>query len=209
MVRDLYALDRIWKDIGTYRNQDYIAPNKAKVSIWQSFVRRACCIALGRDPVWFGGFPFYVALCFPKWSPVHLFIRAHQHGIEFHYLITFCHPSMFSGYSSTGRVFELRIERGSRVSRWWFWHSRRTVARPHRPSVGPVLRVYTTGRIWVGRLVYRLLQFWVLQAWSCFSTWFQAIRWVLTFHAVNTLNDGSLSSRVHCRSSVIFPKFEE
>lgn len=51
MVRDLYALDRIWKDIGTYRNQDYIAPNKAKVSIWQSFVRRACCIALGRDPV--------------------------------------------------------------------------------------------------------------------------------------------------------------
>jgi hypothetical protein len=34
MVRDLYALDRIWKDIGTYRNQDYIAPNKAKVSIW-------------------------------------------------------------------------------------------------------------------------------------------------------------------------------
>lgn len=30
MVRDLYALDRIWKDIGTYRNQDYIAPNKAK-----------------------------------------------------------------------------------------------------------------------------------------------------------------------------------
>lgn len=31
MVRDLYALDRIWKDIGTYRNQDYIAPNKAKV----------------------------------------------------------------------------------------------------------------------------------------------------------------------------------
>ncbi|XP_024375799.1 acyl-coenzyme A oxidase 2, peroxisomal [Physcomitrium patens] len=30
MLRDLYALDRIWKDIGTYRNQDYIAPNKAK-----------------------------------------------------------------------------------------------------------------------------------------------------------------------------------
>lgn len=30
MVRDLYALDRIWKDIGTYRNQDYVSPNKAK-----------------------------------------------------------------------------------------------------------------------------------------------------------------------------------
>jgi acyl-CoA oxidase len=30
LVRDLYALDRIWKDIGTYRNQDYVAPNKAK-----------------------------------------------------------------------------------------------------------------------------------------------------------------------------------
>nr|BAH19744.1 AT5G65110 [Arabidopsis thaliana] len=28
---DLYALDRIWKDIGTYRNVDYVAPNKAKV----------------------------------------------------------------------------------------------------------------------------------------------------------------------------------
>ncbi|KAL0721477.1 hypothetical protein Bca4012_036076 [Brassica carinata] len=27
---DLYALDRIWKDIGTYRNVDYVAPNKAK-----------------------------------------------------------------------------------------------------------------------------------------------------------------------------------
>lgn len=31
LLRDLYALDRIWKDIGTYRNQDYVAPNKAKV----------------------------------------------------------------------------------------------------------------------------------------------------------------------------------
>ncbi len=30
---DLYALDRIWKDIGTYRNVDYVAPNKAKVYI--------------------------------------------------------------------------------------------------------------------------------------------------------------------------------
>eukprot|EP00245_Coleochaete_scutata_P000102 TRINITY_DN10107_c0_g1_i1.p1 TRINITY_DN10107_c0_g1~~TRINITY_DN10107_c0_g1_i1.p1 ORF type:complete len:679 (-),score=143.21 TRINITY_DN10107_c0_g1_i1:556-2592(-) len=27
---DLYALDRIWKDIGTYRIEDYVAPNKAK-----------------------------------------------------------------------------------------------------------------------------------------------------------------------------------
>ncbi|CAF2088099.1 hypothetical protein BRARA_F02383 [Brassica rapa] len=27
---DLYALDHIWKDIGTYRNVDYVAPNKAK-----------------------------------------------------------------------------------------------------------------------------------------------------------------------------------
>ncbi|KAF5749818.1 acyl-coenzyme A oxidase 2 peroxisomal [Tripterygium wilfordii] len=27
---DLYALDRIWNDIGTYRNVDYVAPNKAK-----------------------------------------------------------------------------------------------------------------------------------------------------------------------------------
>lgn len=30
MVCDLYALERIWKDIGTYRNEDYVAPNKAK-----------------------------------------------------------------------------------------------------------------------------------------------------------------------------------
>ncbi|KAL8151887.1 hypothetical protein V2J09_021695 [Rumex salicifolius] len=31
LVCDLYALDRIWKDIGTFRNVDYVAPNKAKV----------------------------------------------------------------------------------------------------------------------------------------------------------------------------------
>uniref|UniRef100_A0A804P0M1 acyl-CoA oxidase n=1 Tax=Zea mays TaxID=4577 RepID=A0A804P0M1_MAIZE len=31
LVCDLYALDRIWQDIGTYRNVDYVAPNKAKV----------------------------------------------------------------------------------------------------------------------------------------------------------------------------------
>ncbi|KAH7366185.1 hypothetical protein KP509_18G066600 [Ceratopteris richardii] len=30
LLCDLYALDRIWNDIGTYRNQDYVAPNKAK-----------------------------------------------------------------------------------------------------------------------------------------------------------------------------------
>eukprot|EP00257_Ricinus_communis_P023320 XP_015583267.1 acyl-coenzyme A oxidase 2, peroxisomal [Ricinus communis] len=30
LVCDLYALDRIWSDIGTYRNVDYVAPNKAK-----------------------------------------------------------------------------------------------------------------------------------------------------------------------------------
>ncbi|KAK4756466.1 hypothetical protein SAY87_006593 [Trapa incisa] len=30
LVCDLYALERIWKDIGTYRNVDYMAPNKAK-----------------------------------------------------------------------------------------------------------------------------------------------------------------------------------
>lgn len=30
LVCDLYAMDRIWKDIGTYRNVDYVAPNKAK-----------------------------------------------------------------------------------------------------------------------------------------------------------------------------------
>ncbi|XP_068641072.1 acyl-coenzyme A oxidase 2, peroxisomal [Aristolochia californica] len=30
VVCDLYALDRIWNDIGTYRNADYVAPNKAK-----------------------------------------------------------------------------------------------------------------------------------------------------------------------------------
>ncbi|KAL2652065.1 hypothetical protein R1flu_020193 [Riccia fluitans] len=30
LLRDLYALDRIWNDIGTFRNQDYVAPNKAK-----------------------------------------------------------------------------------------------------------------------------------------------------------------------------------
>lgn len=32
LVCDLYALERIWKDIGTYRNVDYVAPNKAKAS---------------------------------------------------------------------------------------------------------------------------------------------------------------------------------
>lgn len=31
LVCDLYAMDRIWNDIGTYRNVDYVAPNKAKV----------------------------------------------------------------------------------------------------------------------------------------------------------------------------------
>ena len=31
LMCDLYALERIWKDIGTYRNEDYVAPNKAKV----------------------------------------------------------------------------------------------------------------------------------------------------------------------------------
>lgn len=31
LVCDLYALHRIWNDIGTYRNVDYVAPNKAKV----------------------------------------------------------------------------------------------------------------------------------------------------------------------------------
>lgn len=31
LVCDLYALNRIWNDIGTYRNVDYVAPNKAKV----------------------------------------------------------------------------------------------------------------------------------------------------------------------------------
>lgn len=30
LVCDLYALDRIWNDIGTYRIVDYVAPNKAK-----------------------------------------------------------------------------------------------------------------------------------------------------------------------------------
>uniref|UniRef100_A0ACD5XVA0 Uncharacterized protein n=1 Tax=Avena sativa TaxID=4498 RepID=A0ACD5XVA0_AVESA len=30
LVCDLYALDGIWKDIGAYRNLDYVAPNKAK-----------------------------------------------------------------------------------------------------------------------------------------------------------------------------------
>lgn len=30
LLCDLYALNRIWGDIGTYRNEDYIAPNKAK-----------------------------------------------------------------------------------------------------------------------------------------------------------------------------------
>ncbi|KAJ9561631.1 hypothetical protein OSB04_006791 [Centaurea solstitialis] len=30
LVCDLYALNRIWNDIGTYRNVDYVAPNKAK-----------------------------------------------------------------------------------------------------------------------------------------------------------------------------------
>ena len=26
----LYALERIWEDIGSWRNEDYVAPNKAK-----------------------------------------------------------------------------------------------------------------------------------------------------------------------------------
>uniref|UniRef100_A0A6M2EA05 Acyl-coenzyme A oxidase n=1 Tax=Populus davidiana TaxID=266767 RepID=A0A6M2EA05_9ROSI len=30
LVCDLYALNQIWNDIGTYRNVDYVAPNKAK-----------------------------------------------------------------------------------------------------------------------------------------------------------------------------------
>eukprot|EP00897_Mesotaenium_endlicherianum_P005878 jgi/Mesen1/5318/ME000265S04476 len=30
LMCDLYALERIWKDIGSYRNEDYVAPNKAK-----------------------------------------------------------------------------------------------------------------------------------------------------------------------------------
>ncbi|XP_078440912.1 acyl-CoA oxidase 2 [Wolffia australiana] len=30
LVCDLYALDRIWSDIGSFRNVDYLAPNKAK-----------------------------------------------------------------------------------------------------------------------------------------------------------------------------------
>eukprot|EP01018_Ginkgo_biloba_P038487 Gb_06285 [translate_table: standard] len=30
LVCDLYALQRIWNDIGSYRNVDYVAPNKAK-----------------------------------------------------------------------------------------------------------------------------------------------------------------------------------
>jgi hypothetical protein len=37
LVCDLYALERIWKDIGTYRNVDYVAPNKAKASLVDSF----------------------------------------------------------------------------------------------------------------------------------------------------------------------------
>ncbi|MFS7969570.1 putative acyl-CoA oxidase [Helianthus anomalus] len=32
LVCDLYALNLIWSDIGTYRNVDYVAPNKAKVN---------------------------------------------------------------------------------------------------------------------------------------------------------------------------------
>lgn len=31
LLCNLYALDRIWKDIGTYRNVDYVAPNESKV----------------------------------------------------------------------------------------------------------------------------------------------------------------------------------
>lgn len=37
LVCDLYALERIWRDIGTYRNVDYVAPNKAKV---HNFLRK-------------------------------------------------------------------------------------------------------------------------------------------------------------------------
>ena len=41
LMCDLYALDRIWSDIGTYRNEDYVAPNKAKV-------KKHCLIMLQR-----------------------------------------------------------------------------------------------------------------------------------------------------------------
>lgn len=40
LLCDLYALDRIWQDIGTYRNQDYVAPNKAKAI--QRLVEHLC-----------------------------------------------------------------------------------------------------------------------------------------------------------------------
>ena len=47
LLCDLYALDRIWQDIGTYRNQDYVAPNKAKVRTER--VRRECDVILVRN----------------------------------------------------------------------------------------------------------------------------------------------------------------
>jgi acyl-CoA oxidase len=37
LVCDLYTLDRIWTDIGTYGNVDYVAPNKAKVCACHSY----------------------------------------------------------------------------------------------------------------------------------------------------------------------------
>lgn len=54
LVCDLYALDRIWNYIGTYRNDDYVAPNKAKVCfvpcdlifIWFMLVGRRYMIGL-------------------------------------------------------------------------------------------------------------------------------------------------------------------
>lgn len=46
LVCDLYAMDRIWKDIGTYRNVDYVAPNKAKVDYFSLLPFHVCTIGL-------------------------------------------------------------------------------------------------------------------------------------------------------------------
>eukprot|EP00850_Spirogloea_muscicola_P007776 SM000040S14788 [mRNA] locus=s40:298582:303367:+ [translate_table: standard] len=45
LLCDLFALERIWKDIGTYRNEDYVAPNKAKAI--HRLVERLCFEARG------------------------------------------------------------------------------------------------------------------------------------------------------------------
>jgi hypothetical protein len=69
LVCDLYALDRIWKDIGTYRNVDYVAPNKAKVCA--RHFRTAISVLNSRwnrkFRIW-QQYPLYVCRLFTNWQ---------------------------------------------------------------------------------------------------------------------------------------------